>query len=178
MNIKPKYPLMFLFIFLATIFAAKVYAGSIDTTTVKNVDIERYLGRWYEVARFPHSFEKGLERVTAEYSIRPDGKIRVVNSGFHPDGKPSRAEGKAYIPNPADSSRLKVSFFWFFYGDYFILELDEKNYNWALVGSNNDSFLWILSRTPEMDEKVYAELLEKAKKRGYDLSKLIKVKQK
>ena len=159
------------------IISTVIYAGKMDSTTVKNVDLKKYLGTWYEVARFPHSFEKNLEHVTATYSIREDGKIKVVNAGLYPDGKPSRAEGKAYVPNESDSSRLKVSFFWIFYGDYFILELDEKNYTYAMVGSSSENFLWILSRTPEMDEKTYQMLIDSAKRRGYDLSKLIKVKQ-
>ena len=109
----------------------------IDTTTVGNLDIEKYLGRWYEIARFPHSFEKNLAGVTATYSLRKDGKIRVVNQGYKGtlNGKLSRAEGKAKIPDPSDPSRLKVSFFLFFYGDYFVLELDEE-YRWAMIGSS------------------------------------------
>ena len=151
---------------------------SIDTTTVKDLDIERYLGTWYEIARFPHSFEKDLVGVTASYSLRDDGKIRVVNQGYRGslDGKLSRAEGKAKIPDPANPARLKVSFFLFFYGDYYVLELD-KEYNWAMIGSSSPEYFWILSRTPRMEEEVYRMLLENAKKRGYDLSKLIRVEQ-
>ena len=148
--------------------------NQIDTRTVDHVDIDKYLGTWYEIARFPHSFEKGLVGVTATYSKRKDGKIRVLNQGYKGslDGKLSRAEGKAKIPDPEDTSRLKVSFFLFFYGDYYILELDDS-YQWAMIGSSSPNFFWILSRTPTMDSAVYASLLENARKRGYDLDQLI-----
>lgn len=150
----------------------------INTKTVGNLDIDKYLGRWYEIARFPHSFEKNLVGVTATYSLRKDGKIRVVNQGYKGtlDGKQSTAEGKAKIPDPNDPSRLKVSFFLFFYGDYYVMELDE-DYGWAMIGSSTPDFFWILSRTPQMDEKVYQNLLENARERGYNLEKLIKVDQ-
>ena len=150
----------------------------IDTTTVKDVNIDRYLGKWYEIARFPHSFEKGLAGVTAEYSYRDDGKIRVVNSGYKGslDGKFSRAVGKAKIPDEDHPGRLKVSFFLFFYGDYYILELDE-DYQWAMIGSSSPKYFWILSRTPQMDEETYRMLLDQARERGYDLDQLIRVEQ-
>ena len=150
----------------------------IDTTTVESVDLNRYLGTWYEIARFPHSFEKGLVGVTANYSFRKDGKIRVLNQGYKGtlDGKLSRAEGKAKIPDPDDTSRLKVSFFLFFYGDYFVLELDES-YQWAMIGSSSPNYFWILSRTPQMEPAVYQMLLDNAEKRGYELGKLIEVDQ-
>jgi lipocalin len=152
--------------------------NSIDTTTVENLDIDRYLGTWYEIARFPHSFEKGLVGVTATYSFRKDGKIKVVNQGYKGSlgGKKSRAEGKAKIPDPEEPARLKVSFFLFFYGDYYVLELDPE-YRWAMIGSSTPDYFWILSRTPQMDEEIYQSLLENARQRGYDLEPLIKVEQ-
>jgi lipocalin len=146
----------------------------INTTSVSDVDIDRYLGTWYEIARFPHTFEKGLNGVTANYSKRKDGKITVVNKGYNSAGKLKTAKGKAKIPDPAEPGKLKVSFFLFFYGDYFIMELD-KNYQWALVGSSSPNYLWILSRTPEIDDALYLGLKKKLEERGYDLSKLIKV---
>jgi lipocalin len=152
--------------------------NSIDTTTVDELDIERYLGTWYEIARFPHSFERNLVGVTATYSYRNDGKIRVVNQGFKGslEGKRSRAEGKARIPDPENPARLKVSFFLFFYGDYFVLELD-KEYQWAMIGSSSPNYFWILSRTPQMDRTIYQSLLENARARGYNLDQLIMVEQ-
>lgn len=151
---------------------------TIDTSTVKQLDLNRYLGTWYEIARFPNSFEKNLVGVTATYSLRADGKIKVLNQGhkFTLDGKLSKAVGKAKIPDPNEPGKLKVSFFWFFYADYFVLELD-KNYQYALIGSSSPKYFWILSRTPQVDEPTYQMLLEKARKRAYNLDKLEKVQQ-
>jgi lipocalin len=151
----------------------------LDNTTVKELDLNRYLGKWYEIARFPHSFEENLVGVTATYSLRDDGKIKVLNQGYKNtlDGELSVAEGKAKIPNKLEPAKLKVSFFWIFYGDYNVLELDE-NYQYVMIGSSTDKYFWILSRTPQMAPEVYEMLLEKARKRGYNLDKLEKVLQK
>ncbi len=164
-----------LFIFSCT----KTNSQMIDQTTVKELDLNRYLGTWYEIARFPHSFEKNLVGVTATYSLREDGKIEVLNQGYKNtlDGERSKAVGKAKIPNKLDPGKLKVSFFWIFYADYFVLELDE-NYQYAMIGSSSDKYFWILSRTPQMAPDVYEMLFEKARKRGYNLEKLYKVPQK
>ena len=154
-------------------------ANMIDTRTVETLDLDRYLGTWYEIARFPHKFEKDLVGVTANYSFRKDGKIKVINQGYKGslDGKLSVAEGKAKIPDPDDPTKLKVSFFLFFYGDYYVLELGE-DYEYAMIGSSTPNYFWILSRTPKMDVQTFDMLLANAKERGYDLSKLIKVEQK
>ena len=151
----------------------------IDNSVVKELNIERYLGTWYEIARYDHKFERGMVGVTANYSYREDGKIRVINKGYKGslDGEESVAEGKAKIPDPAVPAKLKVSFFWIFYGDYFVMELDEE-YQWAIIGSKTDKYLWILSRVPQMDADLYKDLLTKLTKRGYDVSKLIEVEQK
>ncbi len=152
----------------------------LDTSVVNRVDLNRFIGKWYEIARFPHSFEKDLVGVTATYSFRKDGKIRVLNQGFKNslDGKLKRAVGKAKVPNQDEPGKLKVSFFWFFYTDYLILELDEENYQFALIGSSSDNYLWILCRTPQMSSDNYNMLLKKAENRGYDISRLMKVLQK
>ncbi|MDX2414634.1 MAG: lipocalin family protein [Bacteroidales bacterium] len=160
--------------------SAKTQETMIDLTVVKELDLQKYLGTWYEIARYNHRFERGLVGVTANYSIREDGKIKVVNSGYKKnlDGKFSQATGKAYLPNPdLEPGKLKVSFFWNFYGDYFVLDLEE-NYQWAIIGSSSDKYLWILSRTPQLEPGLYDELLNRIKMRGYDVSKLIKVEQK
>ncbi|QIA06496.1 lipocalin family protein [Draconibacterium halophilum] len=153
---------------------------TIDNSVVEELNLQRYLGTWYEIARYDHRFERGLVGVTANYSMRPDGKIKVVNSGYKNtlDGEYTESVGKAKIPDPVNEpAKLKVSFFWFFYGDYYVMELDE-DYQWAVIGSSSDKYLWILSRTPQMNPDVYNDLLQRIANRGYDTSELIKVKQK
>jgi lipocalin len=159
-------------------YGCKSNSDNLDITTVKQLDLERYMGTWYEIARFDHPFERNLVGVTATYTLRPDGKITVINQGYKItfDGKLSQAKGKAKQPNPDEPGKLKVSFFLFFYADYYILELD-KNYKWVLVGSSTDKYLWILSRTPELEKEPLDYILEKARQRGYDTSNLIWVKQ-
>lgn len=152
----------------------------INNSTVQSVDINRYLGKWYEIARFPHRFEKDLIGTTANYALREDGKIAVTNAGYKKsfEGDYKEARGVAKIPNVEDPSKLRVSFFLFFYADYFILELDTTNYQYALVGSSSDNYLWILSRNPLMTDETYTMLVEKARARGYQVEKLIKVEHK
>jgi lipocalin len=151
--------------------------SKMNTATVNELDLNRYLGTWYEIARFDHRFERGLVGATATYSMRDDGKIKVVNQGRKNvlDGKLSIAEGKAKLTD--EPGKLKVSFFWIFYADYFVLELD-KEYQWALIGSSSAKYLWILSRTPKLDDNVKNMILQKAEKRGYYTTKLIWVEQK
>ena len=171
--------LTLLFAIVFVFISCKGQNAMIDKTVVKELDIEKYLGTWYELARYDHKFERGLVGVTANYSMRDDGKIKVLNSGYKEslDGEKSEAIGKAKIPDSNIPSKLKVSFFWIFYGDYFVLELD-KNYQWAIIGSSSDKYLWILSRTPQMDENLYSKLLDKLTNRGYNVDKHIKVQQK
>lgn len=152
---------------------------TLDTHPVKVFDLNRYLGKWYEIARFDHSFEKDLVGVTAEYSLLPDGKVRVINSGYKDtlDGPYKSTEGKAKIPDPSNPAHLEVSFFMWFYSDYNIMELD-PDYQYALVGSDTDKYLWILSRTPQLPNDPLNRLLDQATRRGYDVGKLIWVAQK
>ena len=146
---------------------------------VDEVSLDRFLGKWYEIARFPHSFEKGLVGVTATYEQMVTGKIKVINQGYKDslDGELKTAIGKAKLAKSGNPAHLKVSFFWIFYADYLILELGE-NYDYALIGSTSDKYLWILSRTPQMDGNTYTMLVQKAKERGYDVDKLSLVPQK
>jgi apolipoprotein D and lipocalin family protein len=148
------------------------------SSVVKELDAKRYMGVWYEIARFPHSFEKGLAGVTATYTLRDDGRIDVLNQGYDGglDGKLKQAHGKAKIPNPAEPGKLRVAFFLFFYADYLVLDLD-KDYRYAMIGSNNMDYLWILSRTPRIEPQVYDALVAKARRLGYDISKLGLVEQ-
>lgn len=141
-------------------------------------ELEKYLGKWYEIARFDHRFERNLQGVTASYSLMHNGKIEVINQGYKNglDGKLKKAKGKARVTSDGTPRNLEVSFFLFFYSPYNILELDE-NYTYALIGSESADYLWILSRTPQMDETAFKNLIEKAEERGYDTSKLIMVEQ-
>jgi len=145
---------------------------------VRGFDLERYLGTWYEIARLDHSFERGLINVTANYSLRDDGGVRVVNKGFDPQRQVwKQAEGKAYFVKSPNTGYLKVSFFGPFYGAYVILELDHAAYQYALVSGPNRDYLWILARQPELAESVKKGLLEKAKGLGFATDDLIWVKQ-
>ncbi|HOG06801.1 MAG: lipocalin family protein [Syntrophales bacterium] len=144
---------------------------------VKPVDhfkLEKYLGRWYEIARLDHSFERGLTRTTADYSLRDDGGVRVLNRGYAPKEKAwKEAEGKAYFVKGPDQGYLKVSFFGPFYGSYIIFELDRENYQYALVCGPDKSYLWILARAPEMKQDVKDALVAKAAGLGFDTGNLI-----
>jgi lipocalin len=145
---------------------------------VKFFDLQRYLGTWYEVARLPHSFENGLDKVTATYTLRDDGKINVLNKGFDTaNGEWKEANGKARIKDPANGTLLEVSFFWIFYSDYKIIELDTANYSYAMVTSSSKKYLWILSRTPHLDDAIYDELIHKASEWGFNISTIYKLRQ-
>ena len=146
-----------------------------DHSTVTSLDLHRYMGLWYEIARYENRFEYGLVDVTATYTLRPDGMIRVENRGCKrnsPYDICKTANGHAKIPDPTQPGKLKVSFFLSFYSDYYVLELDEENYNYALVGSSTDKYLWILSRTPQLPEEIKKKLVTAAERRGYDTSQL------
>jgi apolipoprotein D and lipocalin family protein len=141
---------------------------------VSGFKLEKYLGKWYEIARLDHSFEEGLSRVTAEYSLRDDGGVRVLNRGYlAADDKWKEAEGKAYFVNEPNEGYLKVSFFGPFYGSYVVFDLDQQDYQYSLVSGPNTSYLWILSRAPKMNEEVKKGLIAKAKGAGFDTDKLI-----
>ena len=146
---------------------------------VNNFEIEKYLGKWYEIARLDHSFERGLENVTANYSLRTDGGINVKNRGFLPaKNEWSEADGKAYFVNNSNEGFLKVSFFGPFYGSYVVFELDKENYQYAFVSGPDLSYLWLLSRTPEISEEVFNDFIEKSESLGFDTRKLVIVNQK
>jgi apolipoprotein D and lipocalin family protein len=141
---------------------------------VDNFKLEKYLGKWYEIARLDHRFERGLSRITADYSLRDDGGVRVLNRGYSTkENEWKEAEGKAYFVKGADQGYLKVSFFGPIYGSYVVFELDHENYQYSLVCGPDRSYLWILSRTPEMKKDVQDKLVAKAAALGFDTSKLI-----
>jgi apolipoprotein D and lipocalin family protein len=142
---------------------------------VKRVDIQRYMGRWYEIARYPNSFQSpDCVATTADYTLRLDGKVRVVNrcrkGGF--DGPEQSIEGVARVADPRTSAKLKVSFFPPFEGNYWIIELD-PDYRWAVVGEPCRRLLWILSRSPFMDDETYADILARLPAQGYDPDRLM-----
>ncbi len=145
----------------------------VDTTPVASVELSRYLGAWHEIARFDHWFERGVTHAKANYTLRKDGTIEVVNSGLK-DGKPKTAVGRAKTTKTP--GLLRVSFFGPFYSDYRVLWLD-ANYEHALVGSSGADYLWLLARTPHIKPDVKAALLAEAARRGFDTQKLIWVKQ-
>lgn len=164
----------FLVSLLAFLFVGFGNAQKVDNSVVKTLDLKRYLGDWYEIARFDHRFERGLEFCKANYALREDGKITVTNTGKK-DGKVKTSNGKAKTTDvPAV---LRVSFFGPFYSDYRVMMLD-GDYKWALVGSKDADYLWILSRTRELPQETLDAILAEATRRGYDTSKLIWVKQK
>ena len=159
---------------LVAVVAGCVSGPKVDNTPVAALDLNRYLGEWYEIARFDHSFERGVEKAKANYTLNEDGTIKVVNSGIK-DGKPKTAIGKGKrTDTPA---LLRVSFFGPFYADYRVMMIDE-GYTFALVGSGSADYLWMLSRTRVLPDTTKSELLFEAKRRGYDTDKLIWVKQK
>ncbi|WKZ68827.1 MAG: lipocalin family protein [Melioribacteraceae bacterium] len=142
--------------------------------TVEYVDIQKYLGKWYEIALLPNRFEEGCHCTTAEYSLIDSETLRVTNTCNEDsaDGEIDQVNGKAFVVEGSNNAKLKVQFFWPFKGDYWILELDD-DYQYALVGSPSREYLWILSRTPLLDEKIIQQLKEVADRKGFDSSKMI-----
>jgi len=152
-------------------------AGTPDgVQTVTGFELDRYLGTWYEVARLDHRFERGLSNVTANYSMRDDGGVKVVNRGYKvAKGEWDEATGKAFFVGDTDVGQLKVSFFGPFYGGYNILELDKSDYQYALVAGPSRSYLWILARSPNLDKDVLAKLVNHAQMLGFPTDELIYV---
>lgn len=147
-------------------------------TPVQDFDLQRYLGKWYEIARLDHSFERGLEQVTAQYSLRDDGGVRVINRGYDAaSGTWKEAEGKAYFVRSPDVGYLKVSFFGPFYGAYVVFELDHEGYEYAFISGPDTSYLWLLARTPTVDDALIQRFVAAASARGFDTDALIFVPQ-
>jgi len=147
-----------------------------NVTAVNGFELNRYLGTWYEIARLDHSFERGMDNISATYSPREDGGIDVLNKGREQEtGVWEQAEGKAYFIGSSDIGRLKVSFFGPFYGGYNIIALDRKSYTYALVTGPDRSYLWILARKPNLPPNMLKQLISLAEKLGYDTKQLIYV---
>ena len=163
------------------LFTAMIFNSVIPQKTpsvVSTVDLNRYMGMWYEIARLPNYFERKLKCTSANYTLRDDGRITVLNKGYYltDPQKSTSARGVAWIPDKNSPAKLKVQFFWPFSGDYWIMELD-KEYRYVLVGDPSHKYLWILAREKEMDEQTYNMLLSKAVENGYDVKSIIRVEQ-
>lgn len=168
--------------FLTTLFlglCTTTFCQTIDNSTITAFDLNRYLGKWYEIARYDHAFERNLVGTTAEYSLRDDGMIKVLNSGYlyTLDGKFKESVGKAKPNKNGKPGQLRVSFFGPFYSNYYILDL-APDYSYSVVGSSSPKYLWILSRTPQLKPEVQNKIVKDLQHRGYDTSKLIWVEQK
>lgn len=144
--------------------------------TVSDLDILRYVGTWYEIARLPHRFEKNMEQVTATYTLNRDGTIRVVNKGFDTSKHRWRqATARAWRPDPDRAGHLRVRFFWPFTADYNVIALDQDRYQWAMVTSGSKKYLWILYRKPQMDAAHYRDLVDRARHWGFPVDDLYRV---
>ena len=161
---------------LTTVFQGGCTGIPDGTQAVTGFELDRYLGTWYEVARLDHSFERGMSNVTANYSMRDDGGVSVVNRGYKVEkGEWDEVTGKAYFIGDADVGQLKVSFFGPFYGGYNILELDKDDYQYALISGPDRSYLWILARSPNLSQDVLSTLVNKAKDMNFPVDELIYV---
>ena len=143
---------------------------------VPHVELEKYLGKWYEIAHLPAKFQEGCNETTATYTLSKDGNISVLNQATK-NGKIKQAKGKAKVVDKNTNAKLKVTFFWPFYGDYWIIKLG-NNYDYSVVGTPNRKYLWILSRTPQMNDNLYSQIIEYVKSKGFEVNKLIKTLQK
>jgi len=154
-------------VLMMTLFGCKSHP---PLATVENVDLEKYAGKWYEIAAYPQKFQKGCDCTTAEYELTDKGYVKVINRCKKPEGW-DMAEGKAFVQKGTNNTKLKVQFFWPFRGKYWIIGLDD-DYSWAVVGHPNREYLWILSRTPEMDKGTYESIIEMIEEKGFDRNKL------
>jgi apolipoprotein D and lipocalin family protein len=152
---------------------------SVPLQVVPYVDLKRYTGTWYEIARYPHSFQEGCVGSKATYTLRDDGKLSVLNECYEKtfDGRLRSVKGKAWVVDKETNAKLKVSFFWPFAGDYWIIDLGE-NYEFAVIGHPKRKYLWILSRSKEINGELYETIISRLKDKQYDTSRLIKTLQK
>lgn len=158
--------------------AALAFRNKADPPVVAHVDLARYQGKWYEIARLPTRFERDCASdVTAEYQLRKDSSIAVINTCRKPNGELKQSKGTAHLRDPrGPNSKLKVSFFWPFTGDYWILKLDPQ-YRWSLVGTPDRRYLWLLSRSPQMEPATYQAILQTARQLGFDTNRVQRTKQ-
>lgn len=143
----------------------------IDNSTIETLDVARFMGKWYEIARYDHRFEKDMTNVSATYTLLDNGRIEVLNAGYK-NGEYKEIKGKAKQPNPDDPGKLKVAFFLWFYSDYYILDI-APDYSHVIIDSSTDKYLWIMSREPVLPDNILSELIEKIRQRGYDTDRLV-----
>lgn len=155
-------------------FTACSTASTVDNSTVQSLDLNRFMGRWYEIARFDHKFERDMQQVTTIYAIQDNGRVKVINQGLK-NGKWKTSEGKGKLTTTP--GLLRVSFWGPFYSDYRVMML-APDYSYALIGGENDKYLWILSRSPQMRQDIRNQVLHEAQRRGYNTNNLIWVQQK
>jgi len=162
--------------FLMVLISLSMKSQNLETVTF--VDLDKYTGKWYEIASYPQRFQKGCHGTTATYTNSGQGYINVENSCNKNSltGKQSYIKGKAFVEKNSGNAKLKVQFFWPFKGKYWIIDLDE-DYSFAVVSHPNRKYLWILSRSPQMSESLYVEILSRLEKKGFDLLKLQKTEQ-
>ncbi len=146
-------------------------AHNINKTTVSHLDTKKYMGLWYEIARYDTWFQKGLSNCTAYYTLKDNGKIEVLNTGYKDNGQIKTAKGKAKLTK--EEGKLKVSFFLFFYGDYWILDIEPLEYSWVVVGSKSDKYLWIMARKPYLEPQILKEIMHNLEQRGYNTNNLL-----
>lgn len=172
LNMKTYFKIRMLLLSLVLLLVACAYSSNrkaVNRQTVEKLNLQEFMGTWYEIARFDHSFERGMTDVTATYRLLDNGKIEVINSGLR-NGKREEAIGK--VKTTATPGRLRVSFFWIFYSDYNILAMGDDG-QWALIGSSSPKYLWILARTPQLVPATLNHIIELAKTLGYNTEKLI-----
>lgn len=175
MKLSLKWPLLLLGGVALARLATQRQTNLAPLRTVASVDLERYAGVWYEIARLPNRYEKEcVANVTATYTLRQDGQIEILNQCQTASGRVKRSQGVARVVDAATNAKLKVTFFWPFAGDYWILELGTQ-YEYAVVGEPERKYLWILSRNPQMQEAVYQELLQRAATHGYDVQRIQRI---
>lgn len=161
---------------LAVLMAQRAVAasGAPPLPVVPAVDLARYMGTWHEIARLEHTFQKGCVGSTATYALRPDGEVDVINRCINEeDGSKREATGRAWVVDPSTNAKLKVTFFWPFRGDYWIIDLGSE-YEYVAVGAPNRKYLWIMARQPVIDEKVYAAIVERAARLGFPVENLVR----
>ena len=168
------YGFLFLSLFLFACAGAERSPLLPPLQVVPQVDLKQYMGTWFEIARYPHRFQEGCAGSSATYTLLEEGTVDVLNQCRKgPTGEISSAKGKARVVDPKTNAKLKVTFFWPFSGDYWIIDLGEK-YDYAVVGHPSRKYLWILSRTPQMDEGLYRQILKRLVDQGYDTARLIR----